>query len=534
MLNRHLASAARARLRLSAPSRRSGDRRHRCRDRNLKDVVSSHSANGEPSLRPPGLPPVGLSRRKQLIWEASERSAAKLDYWRSINAEFHKADAEYLRFLVRPGLRILELGCGNGDLLAALSPSFGVGVDFSPAMIDLARRRHPGLEFLRGDVEALDRLPALAGRTFDVILMSDTIGVLEDLQSTFGRLHAMCEADTRLIVSYYSQLWEPVIRLAERLCAKMPTPMQNWLSSSDISEILALAAFEEIKREWRQILPKRLWGIGPFLNRYLGPLPLIRKLAVRYYLVLRSLRAAKPTRPSLSIVIPCRNERGNIAAAIARIPQIAPEQEIIFVEGHSEDGTFEEILRAKEANPGLAITALVQRGKGKGDAVRQGFDAARGDILLILDADLTVPPEDIPKFYDALASGKAEFVLGSRLVYPMERRAMRPLNRIANRIFALLFSYLLNQRVSDTLCGTKALRRTHYRQLAAGRGYFGEFDPFGDFDLIFGASKLNLRLAEIPIRYQARQYGESQISRFRDGWLLLRMVAFAWRKLKAI
>ena len=180
------------------------------------------------------------------------------------------------------------------------------------------------------------------------------------------------------------------------------------------------------------------------------------------------------------------------------------------------------------------IKVLQQDGKGKGDAIRKGFDNASGDVLMILDADLTVPPAALPKFYRAIASGKGEFINGTRLVYPMEYEAMRLLNHIANRTFAKVFSYLLNQRFTDTLCGTKVLTRTAYRQIVTGRRYFGDFDPFGDFDLIFGAAKLNLKLIEVPIRYTSRTYGETQISRFRHGLLLLRMVVFAWWKLKAI
>jgi hypothetical protein len=116
----------------------------------------------------------------------------------------------------------------------------------------------------------------------------------------------------------------------------------------------------------------------------------------------------------------------------------------------------------------------------------------------------------------------------------MEDEAMRPLNFIANRLFAYLFSYLVNTRLTDTLCGTKVLLRKDYQVLANERGYFGNFDPFGDFDLIFGAAKQNLKIVETPIHYKARTFGETQISRFRDGWLLLKMVWFAYRKLKAI
>jgi glycosyltransferase involved in cell wall biosynthesis len=234
-------------------------------------------------------------------------------------------------------------------------------------------------------------------------------------------------------------------------------------------------------------------------------------------------------------LIPCRNERGNIENAILRMPRFGSAQEILFVEGNSSDGTFEECERVRDAyGDSWDITVLKQDGKGKGDAVRKGFAAAKHDVLMILDADLTMPPEALPKYHAVIESGKAEFVNGTRLVYPMENEAMRPLNFIANRCFAYLFSYLVNTRLTDTLCGTKVLMRKDYEVIARERAYFGNFDPFGDFDLIFGAAKQNLKIIETPIHYKARTFGETQISRFRDGWLLLKMVWFAYRKLKAV
>jgi len=237
---------------------------------------------------------------------------------------------------------------------------------------------------------------------------------------------------------------------------------------------------------------------------------------------------------SVTVVIPARNERGNIEAAVKRIPRFVDALEIIFVEGHSRDGTWEEIDRVAAAHPDYDIKAMRQPGTGKGDAVFAGFDAARGDVVMILDADLTMPPEQLPKFWDAISSGKGEFVNGSRLIYPMEQEAMRVLNLIANKAFSLLFTWLLSQRFTDTLCGTKALRRSDYARIKAARSYFGKFDPFGDFELIFGASKLGLKAVEIPIRYASRTYGETQISRFRHGFMLLRMVLFAFMHIKAM
>lgn len=476
--------------------------------------------------------PDNLSNRKRAIRDLANRQAAERDRWVARNSFYYEEDLSYMRFLVPEGLRVLDLGCGNGRLLAALNPSYGVGIDFSPNMIAVAKEKYPKLEFYEGDVESFEVIAGLNG-PFDIIILSDTIGSLEDCQSTLSQLQGVCTTDTRLIVAYYSRMWEPVLGVAKLLGLQMPQAEQNWLSTEDISNLLALSDFEVVKREWRQLLPRRLLGLGYFVNRYIAPMAVIRRACLRNYIVARPLANIQKAPMSATVLVPCRNERGNIEQAVLRTPRFCEDIEILFVEGHSQDGTLEEIYRVIEAYPHLDIKVLVQDGKGKGDAVRKGFANARGEVLMILDADLTMPPEALPKYYNVLVSGKGEFVNGSRLVYPMEQGAMRFLNLLANQTFSWLFSWLLNQRFTDTLCGTKVLTKKHYEQIAANRSYFGDFDPFGDFDLIFGAAKLNLKVVEIPITYASRQYGETQISRFRHGLLLLRMVIFAFKKLKA-
>jgi glycosyltransferase involved in cell wall biosynthesis len=295
-----------------------------------------------------------------------------------------------------------------------------------------------------------------------------------------------------------------------------------------------LADFEVIRAEQRQLLPQHWFGLGPLINRYVAPLPGIRQLCLRTYLVGRPLRLFPDRKLSASILIPCRNERGNIEPAIRRLPAMAERMEVIFVEGHSRDDTLAEIRRVAAAHPEVDIKVLVQDGVGKADAVFKGFDQASGDVLMILDADMTVPPEDLPRFYHALVSGRGDFINGVRLVYPMERRAMRFLNLVGNKFFSMAFSWLLGQPVKDTLCGTKVLWRRDYELIAANRHYFGEFDPFGDFDLLFGAAKLCAKLVDMPIRYRERTYGSTNIQRWKHGWLLLRMVAFAARRIKFV
>jgi ubiquinone/menaquinone biosynthesis C-methylase UbiE len=486
------------------------------------------------NLMPPAVPPKPTNPRKRQLMEEIEASLDEQERWRKFNAAYHEDDFKFMRFLIPPGKRVLELGCGTGDLLAALEPSYGVGVDFGANTLGRANQRHPGLNFVLGDAEDPATLASIEG-PFDYIVIADTIGMFEDIDGTLALVHHLCAPSTRIIISYYSHLWEPILKLAEALGLRRKQPKINFIATTDFLNLMELADFEVISTEQRQLLPQRWLGLGPFINRFIAPLPGIRKLCLRTYLVGRPVRQFPDRKFSVSIVIPCRNERGNIESAIQRMPRFASRQEILFVEGNSNDGTFAECERVRDVyKDQWDIKVLKQDGKGKGDAVRRGFAAATGDVLMILDADLTMPPEALPKYHAVIESGKAEFVNGTRLVYPMENEAMRPLNFIANRLFAYLFSYLVNTRLTDTLCGTKVLLRKNYEVLARERGYFGNFDPFGDFDLIFGAAKQNLKIIETPIHYKARTFGETQISRFRDGWLLLKMVWFAYRKLKAI
>ena len=457
--------------------------------------------------------------------------AAESDHWKAKNRYYYESIERIVRFHIPPGVTVLEIGCGTGDLLHALAPRRGVGVDISPKTVERARGKYPDLTFHVGDAENLP----ITGE-FDYVILSDLIGYLGDVQRAFEELHKICHSRTRVIITYYNYLWEPLLRLGEQLGMKRPQPDQNWLTLGDIQNLLSLANFQTIQKGYKLLLPVRIPLLSTFCNRVLSNLPLLRKLSLVELIIARPAPLPVPEDSlSCSVIVPARNERGNIEGAVARTPKMGRHTELIFVEGNSSDGTAGEIERVIAANPDRKIRLVRQgNGVGKGDAVRKGFASATGDVLMILDADLTMPPEDLPKFFRALASGRGEFINGSRLVYPMEKQAMRFLNTLGNKFFSVAFTWLLDQPFKDTLCGTKVLYRKTYERIAAGRSYFGEFDPFGDFDLIFGAAKLDLKIVEVPIRYRERTYGTTQISRFRHGWLLLRMCLFALRRIKFV
>lgn len=455
-----------------------------------------------------------------------EQSASSRMGWKQRNWFYHDCLQQYFRILIPPRSRVLEIGCGTGDLLQAVEPSFGVGIDFSPAILDIARKRHPDLLFFLQDASALS-----VDETFDYIILSDLVGTLWDVQKVLSRLHSVCHPQTRLVISNYNYLWEPIMLTGEKLRLKHPQPRQNWLSIADLETLLHLSDFEMVAVYKKLLLPKYVPVLNTLFNRIIANLPVLTHLSLVNLIVARPVGFVRPEY-AVSIIIPARNERGNIENAILGTPVFGKSMEFIFVEGHSSDQTYEEMLRVKEKFPHLDIKVIQQTGKGKGNAVREGFDIATGDVLMILDADLTVPPSELIKFYHALQQNKGEFINGCRLVYPMEKQAMRFLNLLANKFFGWFFTYLLGQRIKDTLCGTKVLFRKDYLKIKENRGYFGDFDPFGDFDLLFGASRLNLKITEIIIRYRDRAYGSTQISRFRHGWLLIRMSLFAAKKIR--
>ncbi|HKQ37247.1 MAG TPA: glycosyltransferase [Verrucomicrobiae bacterium] len=437
---------------------------------------------------------------------------------------YHALLRRYFAFLVAPGLRVLELGSGLGDLLAALKPARGVGVDFSARMVEQARQRHPQLEF-----EVAEAGEWRSQEQFDYILLSDLVNDVPDVQAILQEAARHATPDTRLVLNFFNYLWRPILAAAEKVGAKSPTLIQNWLSLADIKNLLHLAGWEVVKTDARIVWPLRTPLVERLLNRWLAPL--LKHLCLTVFVVARR-RSEKMRDYTCSVIVPARNEQGNIEAAVLRTPQLGLGTELIFIEGHSRDKTWEEIQRVAAKYPHRKIKCLKQQSNGKGGAVREAFAQASGELLFILDSDLTVAPEDLPKFYHAAANGLADFVNGVRLVYPMENQAMRFFNMVGNKFFSLAFTWLLGQPVKDTLCGTKVLFRRHYDLIAKNRNYFGDFDPFGDFDLLFGAARLNLRIVDLPVRYHARTYGETNISRWKHGWLLLRMVMFAARRLK--
>lgn len=470
--------------------------------------------------------------RKQIIHQHFNAIADSYQNYRKRFSYYGKDIINYFNFFLQDECSVLEIGCGNGETIANLRGSYKAGIDFSEQMIKAAQEQYSGVDFFVMDAENLQ-----LDKKFDVIIFNNIIGYLDNIQDVFYSIKKNCHEHTRIIISYYNHWWEPLLNFGEWIGLKKKSPQQNWLNEQDISNLLYLSGFETYRTNRRLLFPFYIPILSWLLNKYIAKLPLFKSLCLNEFIFARMMQQATEEtvkeKYSVSICIPARNESGNIENAILRLPKFSKHQEIIFIEGNSSDDTWAKIQEMQQKYAATHDIKIGQQGgKGKGDAVRKGYAMATCDILMILDADLTMPPEELPKFYNAIATGKGEFINGSRLVYPMDKEAMRFLNTLGNKFFSWVFSWLLEQPIKDSLCGTKVMFREDYLKLIENRKFFGDFDPFGDFDLLFGAYKLNLKIIDLPIRYRERTYGDTNISRFTNGFMLLRMCWFAAGKIK--
>jgi len=472
--------------------------------------------------------PQALDEARKTSREFQNATARDRDKWIRANEYFYGRIKRLLRFIVEPGKKVLDVRTETGHLLACVQPSYGIGVDISENMVACARELHPGLKFVQRDPEDLD-----LDESFDYILFNHIFDTVDILRA-FERVRLHCTADTQLVIINYNHLWQPILGMASRLGLRSRLSEPSWVSENDIRNFLKLAGFRPVRKHRLILLPKWIPLLSSLMNGFLARLPGLRRLCLMQIIVAKPIEPPKEESDlTVSVVVPCRNEFDNIRTAVERIPQMGKHTEIIFCDDKSTDGTAGEVQRMQALHPEKDIRLLAGPGICKAENVWTGFRAARGDVLMILDADLTVMPEELPMFLRALATCRGDFVNGSRLIYPMQQGAMKFANIIGNKCFGLLFSFLLDQRIKDTLCGTKVLWRKDWLRMEPNVGSWGLKDLWGDYELLFGASKLHLEIVEVPVHYQERLHGATKMTRvLANGMRMLRICWHAWRVLE--
>jgi SAM-dependent methyltransferase len=460
----------------------------------------------------PERPPFLEARQKaraQVLSAYYDGLADNWELYRERNRYYHRTLFSLFRTYVPEGMSVLELGCATGDLLAAVRPRRGVGVDLSERMVEKARRKYPAFEFVKADAAFFD-----TSERFDCILINNALEYSEDIQRLFANCSRLLKPRGRVLISTLNPLWSPLLRIGERRRLCTPDTSRNFVTGNDASNLLRLCGFETVKLTRRMLFPRRVPLFAPLVNVVAAHTPVLRRLCLAEFVVARPITPSGREH-SVSVVVPCYNEAANVEECVRRVPPMGADTEVIVVDDGSRDGTAG--LVRPELNPAVDVRCIsYQPNRGKLHAVRAGFAAARGDILMILDADMTVPPEDLAAFYAPLRRGLADFVNGTRLIYPMATGSMKLQNFVGNKLFSILVSWLIGIHLSDTLCGTKAFFRDDYHHFQMG------YDPWGDFDLLFGAAQCTSKFVEVPIHYQERRAGQSKMKAVRHTLALLR------------
>ena len=463
------------------------------------------------------------------------------NYDQLINKHFYCYNRikKLLRHLIPINCNVLEIGCGVGQNLISLNPKYGIGIDFSEKIINRAREIYPEKEYPNITFKKMNAINcSQLNKKFDYIILPLIMTELIDILTFMNELKKLCNPDTRIIFLSFNNRWEPILKIGSKVGFCQKHPVQNWMSKSDYQMFFELSGFQKIKDGFELLCPVKIPFFSDAFNRIGSILPFLRSFSMIYFGVLRSKEesAIAKNKVSVSVVVPCKNEEENIDELVKRIPTMGSKTEVIFVDDKSSDLTSNKIKKHILKNDSSNIIKLVSGpGKGKGAACRAGFAKAENDIFIILDADMTVMPESLQSFIDALLEKRGEFINGSRLVYPIEGEAMRFLNILGNKMFAILFSFLLSQPIKDTLCGTKAIWRKDYGKILEGRKYFGSVDIWGDYDWIFGANRHNLKIIEMPVHYRKRVAGETKMNhRFTNAWIMLKMCRIAFWKTKVL
>lgn len=457
---------------------------------------------------------------KESVEEHFDEIAPNYDYWKKKNAYYYSTIKTFISRIIPEGSSVLEVGCGTGEILATTKPQRGVGIDISKKMVELASQKFPQYTFIHSPIEDLQ-----LGEKFDYIVMIDVVDHVHDVMDVFHSLYRFCHSETQVILTTINPWWDPILSVMEKFGAKMPEGPHNFIEKRNLTKMLELMDFSISYSGYMLLFPKKIPVLSFLANSIGTRMWGIQKMsAVQYMLIHPMVKNDIDLRLGCSVIIPCYNEQDNIEEAIRRTPQMGRETEIIVVNDCSTDNTAQKVRDLQSRYPNLKLVDYSPN-RGKGYAVRKGFEAATQEVLMILDADISTPPEELPRFFDPLNKGICQFVNGTRMVYPMENQAMRTLNLFGNKIFGFIMSFVTQQNLTDTLCGTKAFYKKDLKMIKWG------LDKWGDFDLLFGAARTGKKIMEVPVHYMTRKSGESKMRSFRHGVHLLRACYLGFKEL---
>ena len=441
-----------------------------------------------------------------------------LDFWKEKNWYYHNLLRQIFKKYIPEGSKVLQIGYGLGDALAALYPQKAMSIDEDEELIDISKRRFPSIQFIKAKPEEV-----IVKGKYDYVIIPNSVAHFYDIQTVLEKTLKVLSKNSKVVMTATNPRWEQIFYILEKLKLKRPEDSRNWLRLADLRNIFEISGYDVEESGYSILIPAHIPFFSNLVNNFIKGSGFLAQFCVEEYIVARKAKLRRKKNLSCTVLIPCYNEEENIKQAIATVPKMGTKTEILVVDDGSSDKTAQVVKRVMKKNKNLKLISY-KPNQGKGYAVKKGFDAVVTDTMMIQDADMTVPPEELPRFFNLIAEGKADFVNGTRMIYPMEEEAMRQLNLVGNLIFSWIFSWLLGQKVTDTLCGTKALFKRDYKKIKMG----GE--SWGDFDLLFGASENKLKIVDLPVHYKKRVAGKSKMKAFKHGLVLAKMcIVGLWR-----
>lgn len=385
------------------------------------------------------------------------------------------------------------------------------------------------LDFLNVDTnEDLNKI-LINNTKYDCIVLSDMFEVNDDILGLLKLLKKNLNNDGTILLTSITPIWDGVLSILEMLNLKNKSKKRSYIHLNKLSAVLDTINFQITGKRTRQYFPFKLFYFGNIINNFLEIILYFFNFGIRSYFTIKEIEdTAEKDVLSKTIIVPAKNEEGNLNELINRIPYLGNNVEVIISCGISNDNTLGMAKSLKSDN--FIIKVIEQTSKGKANAVWEACEQSSNDLIAILDADLSVDPEELSSFFELIETKKCDFVNGTRLIYSMEKGSMRFINNFGNRLFQYVVSKIIRLPLTDSLCGTKVFKKNLYEKIKKWQSVVKIKDPFGDFDLLFAAAYSSQKIVEYPIHYRARKYGTTQIRRFKDGFKLIKYLSVSFYK----
>lgn len=423
--------------------------------------------------------------------------ARNLDFWKEKNWYYHNQLKQIFKDVIKENSKVLQIGYGLGDILAALYPKKGVSFDDDKDILAISRRRYPIFKFTDFNFNKNK-----VNDKFDYVIYPNSLEHFDDIQTVFENVYPALSRSSKVVVASVNPRWEQIFYILEKLKLKRPESSRNWLRIENIKNLLEVSGYKVIDSGFRIILPVSIPLISGIINKVIRNIKILSRFCVEQFVVAQKETFSINNNLSCSVVIPTYNQAELLEYCIESIPNVGKKMQIVVVDDASSDRT-EQVMKSLSKKHHNIKYIRNERPQGEEKSLKIGIESVDLDIILTYDAKMSIPSSELVRFYNVLASKRADFVSGMRFIYPLEGQRLRQLTIIGNIIFSYLYSLFLNQRVFDPLCSIKGFYKKNYSKIKISNNNTL-------LDLLIKAAENKAKILEIPVHYSLESYLENK------------------------